>query len=123
VNLLVGDNDAFPIAPQKVTLLPRNSVWQGLCYDTFMDRDRWSARQEFLWKFLRGLRIESNQTQKQLAVRLRRPQTYVSKYELGERRLDLLELCDICNACGITLAELVSRIEPDLIRHDRENAD
>jgi len=84
-----------------------------------MDRDRWSARQEFLWRFLRSLRIESNQTQKQLAARLCRPQTYVSKYELGERRLDLLELYDICNACGVTLAELVRRIEPDLIRHDK----
>jgi len=84
-----------------------------------MDRDRWSSRQEFLWRFLRSLRIESNQTQKQLAARLCRPQTYVSKYELGERRLDLLELYDICNACGVTLAELVRRIEPDLIRYGK----
>jgi len=82
-----------------------------------MDRERWSARQQFLWKLLRILRTESNQTQKALAARLDRPQTYVSKYELGERRLDLLELYDICHACGVTLAELVKRIEPDLIQH------
>jgi len=79
-----------------------------------MDRERWSARQQFLWKVLRVLRTESNLTQKELATRLQRPQTYVSKYELGERRLDLLELHDICHACGVTLAELVKRIEPSL---------
>jgi len=86
-----------------------------------MDRERWSARQQFLWKLLRVLRTESKQTQKELAERLHRPQTYVSKYELGERRLDLLELYDICHACGVTLTELVRRIEPGLIQHRLES--
>jgi len=31
------------------------------------------------------------------------PQTRVSKYELGTRRLDLLELRDVCNVLGVTL--------------------
>ncbi len=79
-----------------------------------MDRNRWSERQQFLWKLLRCLRIESHQTQTELALKLRRPQTYVSKYERGERRLDLMELYDICNACGVTLIELVKRVESDL---------
>jgi len=61
--------------------------------------------------------MESSQTQIELALKLRRPQTYVSKYELGERRLDLLEVYDICNACGVTLAELVERAEPDLKKY------
>jgi len=78
-----------------------------------MDRDKWSARQEFLWKLLRDIRKESNQTQTDLALKLKRRQTYVSKYELGERRLDLLEIYDICNACGVTLIELMERIEPE----------
>jgi len=86
-----------------------------------MDRERWSARQQFLWKVLRDLRTESNQTQKELAARLDRPQTYVSKYELGERRLDLFELFDICHACGVSLGELVKRIEPDLIQYSMGN--
>jgi len=37
-----------------------------------MDRDKWSARQEFLWKLLRDIRKESNQTQVELALKLRR---------------------------------------------------
>jgi len=82
-----------------------------------MDLGKWSARQEFLCKLLKTLRKESNQTQVQLAKKIKRRQTYVSKYELGERRLDLLEIYDICTACGITLAELIKRIEPELEKY------
>jgi len=79
-----------------------------------MDREKWSKRQEFLVGELRCLRKESQQTQAQVAKKLGRPQTYVSKYELGERRLDLLEIHDICQACGITLLQFIARIEPNL---------
>jgi len=82
-----------------------------------MDRDKWSARQEFLWKLLRDIRKESNLSQFELAQKLQRNQQYVSKYELGERRLDLLEIYDVCNACGVTLAVLVDRAEPELQKY------
>jgi transcriptional regulator with XRE-family HTH domain len=86
-----------------------------------MDRDKWSARQDFLQESLRELRKESQQTQVQLAKKLGRPQTYVSKYELGERRLDLFEINDICNACDSTLAEFIAKIEPQLKRYSALN--
>jgi len=79
-----------------------------------MDRERWSARQQFLWHVLRCLRTESKQTQAELALALQRSQTYVSKYEMGERRLDFFEIDDICHACGLSMAELVERIELEL---------
>jgi len=82
-----------------------------------MDRDKWSARQEFLWNLLRDIRKENNLTQVGLADKLRRNQQYVSKYELGERRLDLLEIYDICNACGVSLAQLIDRVEPELKKY------
>jgi len=82
-----------------------------------MDMEKWSARQEFLCKLLKELRKENNLTQVQLASKMCRRQAYVSKYELGERRLDLLEIYDICSACGITLAELFERIEPELKKY------
>jgi len=37
-------------------------------------------------------------TQVQLAKRLGRPQSYVSKYESGDRRLDLVEFLEVCAA-------------------------
>jgi transcriptional regulator with XRE-family HTH domain len=43
-------------------------------------------------KRLRQARSDAGLTQTQVAKALRRPQTYVSKAELGERRLDVLEV-------------------------------
>jgi transcriptional regulator with XRE-family HTH domain len=37
-------------------------------------------------------------TQVQLANKLRRPQSFVSKYENGERRLDVVEFLEIMKA-------------------------
>lgn len=41
---------------------------------------------------LREARIESGFTQEQVAEKLGKPQSYVSKSEAGERRLDVTEL-------------------------------
>ncbi len=49
---------------------------------------------------LRRARVEAGLTQEQVARRLRRPQTWVSKCELGERRVDFVELEDWAAACG-----------------------
>jgi transcriptional regulator with XRE-family HTH domain len=60
---------------------------------------------------LRRLRTDTGLTQVELAERLERPQSYVSKYETGERRLDLIELEQIGAALGVRLGELVRRYE------------
>jgi transcriptional regulator with XRE-family HTH domain len=64
-----------------------------------------------LLALLRAARREAGMRQVDLANRLRRPQSYVSKYESGERRLDLLELRQICNALGISLEAFVRKLE------------
>jgi transcriptional regulator with XRE-family HTH domain len=46
-----------------------------------------------------------------LARKLNQSQSFVSKYESGERRLDLLELRSICAAVGIPLTEFVRRFD------------
>jgi len=76
-----------------------------------MGKNLWTVRQEKLQALLRTLRRESRLTQMQLAEKLGRPQSYVSKYESGERRLDILELQDICIACGTTLTRFCKRLE------------
>lgn len=43
--------------------------------------------------------------------RLGKPQSFVSKYESGERRLDLIELRAICASLGLPLTVLVERFE------------
>ncbi len=49
---------------------------------------------------LRKAREEAGITQVELAKALKRSQTWVSKCELGERRVDFVELEDIANALG-----------------------
>lgn len=60
---------------------------------------------------LRRLRTDAGLSQVELASRLGKPQSFVSKVETGERRLDILELRDVCLACGSTLARFVEMLE------------
>jgi transcriptional regulator with XRE-family HTH domain len=70
-----------------------------------------SADHQRLVALLRQIREEAGLRQVDLAERLNRHQSFVSKYETGERRLDLVELRDICDACEIALSILVHRFE------------
>lgn len=46
-------------------------------------------------------------TQQDLAERLRRPQSFVSKYESGERRLSVVELVEVSDALGVDPRQIV----------------
>lgn len=52
-------------------------------------------------------RKEADITQQALAKSLKKPQSFVSKYEQGERRLDVIELTKIAEAIGIDYKKLV----------------
>jgi transcriptional regulator with XRE-family HTH domain len=67
-----------------------------------MNKQRLSA-------LLRQIRIEAGLTQDQVARRIGQTQSYVSKYETGEQRLDLTELESVCDSIGIPLTEFVRR--------------
>lgn len=51
---------------------------------------------------VRQARLDAGMTQVELAAALGRPQSFVSKYESGERRLDVLELRTVCVALGLS---------------------
>jgi len=67
--------------------------------------------QERLQKLLREIRRAAGLRQAELSERLGVPQSFVSKYESGERRLDLLEIQKICTAVGISLSDFVKKYE------------
>jgi predicted transcriptional regulator len=67
-----------------------------------------------LQALLKEVRMESGLRQSDLAERLGQPQSFVSKYESGERRLDILELRQVCQAVGVPLQEFVRRLEERL---------
>jgi transcriptional regulator with XRE-family HTH domain len=62
-------------------------------------------------KLLRTVRLEHNLTQDELAHRLGRPQNFVSLVERGVRRLDVLELREVCKAMGISAVAFLRRLE------------
>ncbi|MGB6837476.1 MAG: helix-turn-helix transcriptional regulator [Dehalococcoidia bacterium] len=64
-------------------------------YDTFLRR-------------LRQARLEAGLTQAEVAQRLRKPQSYVSKCESGERRVDVVELAEFARLYGKGLGYFVS---------------
>ncbi|MBU0718335.1 MAG: helix-turn-helix domain-containing protein [Planctomycetes bacterium] len=76
-----------------------------------MDKTAFSASQLRLREFLRELRNAAGLRQVDLAARLQEPQSFVSKYESGERRLDFIEVFEVCKALGITLTDFVRRFE------------
>jgi transcriptional regulator with XRE-family HTH domain len=72
--------------------------------------ERQRDRKVFL-QLLRRVRIESRLSQAELAKMLGVTQARVSKYEQGERRIDMLELKRICDAIGLPLVEFSRRFE------------
>jgi transcriptional regulator with XRE-family HTH domain len=50
---------------------------------------------------LKRARVDAGLTQVALAGRLRKPQSFVSKYEQGERSLDVLEYVAVARAIGL----------------------
>lgn len=53
-------------------------------------------------------RERSGLTQTQVAKKLRKPQSYVSKYERGERRLDFTEFVELADVLDINIAAFFS---------------
>lgn len=49
-------------------------------------------------------------TQVELAARLKQHQSYVSKYESGVRRLDVVEYVQVAKAVGFDPAELIRKL-------------
>lgn len=50
-------------------------------------------------------------TQLQLASKLDKPQSYIAKVEVCERKLDVLEFIEWCHALGQVPSDLMKRIE------------
>ena len=55
-------------------------------------------------------RKKAGLTQDALASRLKQPQSFVAKYEGGERRLDVIEFLTIAKAIGADPLRLIKRL-------------
>lgn len=79
-----------------------------------MKKKVYIAQRGRLVNLLREMRAEAGLTQAALASLIGKDQAYVSRYESGQRRLDVLEVREICQAVGITLEGFVKRLEKAL---------
>ena len=69
---------------------------------------------------LKRMRVESGMTQAQCSAALGRPQSFMSDVERGVRRLDMVQLRDICLVLGNDLVRFTNAFEQALNQPPRK---
>lgn len=80
-------------------------------YITYAMGNRNITQKKKLRELLQKIRKKAGVRQVDLAKRLGRPQSFVSKYESGEKTLDFIEVKDVCEALGMSMQEFVKKFE------------
>ena len=78
-----------------------------------------SAQRSALGRLLKSIREEQGLLQREVAERLGTPQSFVSKYESGERRIDLPELKRIAGVLETPFEHLLDRFEQHIMESER----
>ena len=78
--------------------------------DETMSQSTFTPRYKRLLRSLTNARKDARLSQAKLALRLGRVQTFVSKYERGERRLDVVEFLDVAEALKLDPCELLREL-------------
>ena len=81
-----------------------------------MQKSIHSPRYRTFARLLREARERAGFTQVELARRLGEEQSFVSKCERGERRLDIVELAEICEALDVSFPRFAARLDRELKR-------
>lgn len=76
-----------------------------------MEKTIYTREYAVVLRLLREARQEAGLTQIELAKKLKQSQSFVTKVERGDRRLDIIQLRTMCETFGLTLAEFVARLE------------
>lgn len=68
-----------------------------------MGKQLYSDDREKFRQMLKSVRVNAGLSQTELATKLGRPQSYVSDYERGHRRLDWVAVAEVLDACEYDL--------------------
>jgi transcriptional regulator with XRE-family HTH domain len=74
-------------------------------------RSAFSRKHQSFLKLLVDARQSAGLTQVSLAKKLGRPQSFVSKYERGERRLDVIEFLEVARALSLDPVRIIHELE------------
>jgi transcriptional regulator with XRE-family HTH domain len=83
-----------------------------------MDKTIFSREYEVFLRRLRAARVRAGMTQAGLAERLGQTQSFVSKCERGERRLDLVEARAFCVAMGVPFRSFAAGFDREVSAMD-----
>ena len=76
-----------------------------------VEKSIYSKDYRLFLELLRSLRAKQGLTQEDLGSKINKNQSFISKCERGERRLDIVELRAFCKAIGVNFGEFVSELE------------
>jgi transcriptional regulator with XRE-family HTH domain len=76
-----------------------------------MDKSIATREYRIFLRCLRAARKKARVTQTQMAERLGETQSWISKCERGERRLDLVEARGFCTAMGVSFSEFAAEFD------------
>jgi transcriptional regulator with XRE-family HTH domain len=79
-----------------------------------MEKTIYSREYPVVLRLLRAAREKAGMTQVDLAEKLGLTQSFVSKIERGDRRLDIVQLRTVCKALGLPLLAFVKQLESEL---------
>ena len=79
-----------------------------------MEKSIYTREYAVILRMLKEARESAGITQVQLANKLKLSQSFVTKMERGDRRIDVVQLRTICRIYGITLVEFVRQMEKEL---------
>jgi len=75
-----------------------------------MEKSVFTPEYEALRRTLVRLREGAGLTQRDLAKKMKRPRSFVSRIEQGERRVDLVEMWWLCRTCGSPFEATVRKL-------------
>jgi transcriptional regulator with XRE-family HTH domain len=80
-------------------------------YGFWMAKSLHTPEYEFFRCLLVSAREAAGLTQAEVAARLGHPQSFVAKYEGGERRLDVVEFIQVCEALGVNPQSVLAELQ------------
>jgi DNA-binding transcriptional regulator YiaG len=95
---------------QQVYNAPILGAIQFGFYILSVTKSVFTKRYKLFLSLLVSIREEKGLSQRELAKKLKRIHTFVSKYERGERRLDVVEFLDIAKALGADPHEIINKL-------------